>query len=369
MYNLCYEIIYIIITLYTIILAMVDNNKQRKTRYINNLLIIVPCYNCKKTVKHCINSIYNTITIPFKLIVIDDASTDDTLNILKKLKEIRGYSLVENKNNIGKCQSINTTWKNNISEYIMIIDSDVIINEKGCQEMFNRIMYDNRVGAVSTRISVIKKGIFSWFIGLDYGFMALFNMANNITTSLSLWGGCSLYKRKALESINGLKNSMIIEDMDSALRLIKKGWRVEQGYSPSYTYPPESINKWVEQKLRWAAGGLQCFAHHPIQFIKSPIIIGYSLIYFMGYLLIISGLFYHSIFNITLYTAIIIFILNSLPAYVIEVESYKDIKKIWYLIFYSLVYYPLSIILVVIGFIKGIYLLISKRKGGRAWVN
>lgn len=66
-----------------------NNNLQglEKTAPVS---VVIPAYNCAATILDAIDSITSQTVMPFELIVVDDASNDDTkevvLNIQKKLK-------------------------------------------------------------------------------------------------------------------------------------------------------------------------------------------------------------------------------------------------------------------------------------------
>jgi glycosyltransferase involved in cell wall biosynthesis len=48
--------------------------------------VIIPCYNNRDTIERAINSIINQTLSPLEIILIDDASTDDTLTVLALLQ-------------------------------------------------------------------------------------------------------------------------------------------------------------------------------------------------------------------------------------------------------------------------------------------
>ena len=52
---------------------------------MNTIAIIIPIYNSEKTIKRCIDSILSQSFNDFKVICINDGSTDNSLNILKNI--------------------------------------------------------------------------------------------------------------------------------------------------------------------------------------------------------------------------------------------------------------------------------------------
>lgn len=85
--------------------------------------IIIPAYNTEKYIKHCLDSILNQSYQNFEVIIIDDCSTDNTIEIIHGYKDQR-IKLVKNARNSGPSFSRNKGIKLALGEYIAILDSD-----------------------------------------------------------------------------------------------------------------------------------------------------------------------------------------------------------------------------------------------------
>lgn len=103
--------------------------------------VIVPCYNCAEYVSNCINSILNQ-TIGFEnieLLLIDDASTDNTSDILKKYEERYpdniGVILCEKNGRQGTARNIGLQYAS--GEYVSFVDSDDWIRS----DMYERLLF------------------------------------------------------------------------------------------------------------------------------------------------------------------------------------------------------------------------------------
>ncbi len=81
--------------------------------------IIIPCHNAHKYSKYCVNSIIEHTYSEYKLIVIDNGSTDDTKDW--------SYVTIRNDKNLGFAKSINQGIKAGDSEYICILNNDIIV--------------------------------------------------------------------------------------------------------------------------------------------------------------------------------------------------------------------------------------------------
>ena len=67
--------------------------------------IYIPAFNAESTIKPCINSILAQTVRPLEILVINDASTDNTQNIL--LEFGNKINVIENLTNLGLSHSMN----------------------------------------------------------------------------------------------------------------------------------------------------------------------------------------------------------------------------------------------------------------------
>ena len=85
--------------------------------------IIMPTYNRENIIMHAINSVLNQTYSNFELIIVDDASNDATISLLKSIKEDR-IKIFQNNENMGSSYSRNIGLKNAKGDIIMYLDSD-----------------------------------------------------------------------------------------------------------------------------------------------------------------------------------------------------------------------------------------------------
>ena len=86
--------------------------------------VCMPCYNASKYIKECMDSVLNQSLTDFELIIVDDGSTDQTVNIIKTYSDSR-IRLIENEHNF--IQSLNTSIRMAEGKYIARMDSDDIM--------------------------------------------------------------------------------------------------------------------------------------------------------------------------------------------------------------------------------------------------
>lgn len=85
--------------------------------------VLLPVYNCELYIKEAIDSILNQTFSDFELLIIDDASTDKTLEIIKSFTDSR-IVIKEKPKNLGYTDSLNYGLTIAKGEYIARMDGD-----------------------------------------------------------------------------------------------------------------------------------------------------------------------------------------------------------------------------------------------------
>ncbi len=98
--------------------------------------VIVPAYNCEKTIKTTIDSILSQTYQNFEIIVINDCSKDRTVEIVRTINDSR-IVLLENVSQSGAAFSRNRGIKNARGEYIAFLDGDDIWLETKLEEQLS----------------------------------------------------------------------------------------------------------------------------------------------------------------------------------------------------------------------------------------
>lgn len=88
---------------------------------MNKLSVIIVSYNSGKFIKKCVNSVLKNLPDDGEIIVIDNASTDKTLEILSKCK------VIESKINLGFSKGNNEAVKEAKGEYLFFLNPDTEI--------------------------------------------------------------------------------------------------------------------------------------------------------------------------------------------------------------------------------------------------
>lgn len=121
--------------------------------------VIIPVYNAEKDINRCLESIVNQDYKNIEVLLINDGSHDNSLNILKEYEKNYKYIKVIDQKNIGVARTRNNAVKIAKGKYIMFVDNDDYIDSNYISTYINEIEkedYDIVIGGY-IRITEDKK--------------------------------------------------------------------------------------------------------------------------------------------------------------------------------------------------------------------
>lgn len=109
--------------------------------------VIIPTYNRAKYIKKAIESVLNQTFSDFELIIADDASTDNTKEIVSSIKDSR-IIYFKNEKNLERCITRNKGIQMAKGKYIAFLDSDDYHLPNHLEILYNEIKKQNEPEAV-----------------------------------------------------------------------------------------------------------------------------------------------------------------------------------------------------------------------------
>lgn len=111
--------------------------------------IIIPMYNSEKHLKSCVDSILNQTLRDFEIIIIDDASTDNSVNICRELYgDNEKVNLICQEKNQGPGMARNRGIKTARGEYIFFVDSDDVIVPDALEKLYKAMQVESEIDVV-----------------------------------------------------------------------------------------------------------------------------------------------------------------------------------------------------------------------------
>ena len=106
--------------------------------------IILPTYNCQDFIADCLNSLINDPLQDIEIIIVDDASTDNTKSLIKLFMEKdERIKLFENLINLGVSATRNLGLLKTTGHYTFVMDPDDFLVKDSLIKMYEKIVKDN----------------------------------------------------------------------------------------------------------------------------------------------------------------------------------------------------------------------------------
>lgn len=106
------------------------------------LSVVIPTYNEEKDIGNCLNSLFKQSYKNFEIIVVDDGSTDNTKNIVKKSKKVK---LIEGEHK-GPGFSRNLGAKRAKGKILIFVDADMIFDKDYLKHLVGPIIKGECIG-------------------------------------------------------------------------------------------------------------------------------------------------------------------------------------------------------------------------------
>lgn len=205
--------------------------------------IIIPNYNNELTIKNTISSILKNKYENIEIIIVDDCSTDNSVNIINE--NFAGNPKVKlyfNEKNMGAYYSRNKGILLSTGFYITIVDGDDIINSQ--KFIFEKNILDGL--NVSNKIEI-------WGFGTGYERL---HYENNIKEVQKIetnktWLPKYLFYRKLFNYIGYFKNNRFSSDSEFNRRAKKYGYKLASDIKKIYYYSFTKPGKNLTQIYDW----------------------------------------------------------------------------------------------------------------------
>ncbi|RGY96547.1 glycosyltransferase family 2 protein [Clostridium sp. AM58-1XD] len=103
--------------------------------------VLIPIYNVSDYLNECLSSVINQSEKDLEIICVEDASTDNSLEILEKFAEKdKRIKIIRHTENKGLCQTRKDAVAVAHGEYIMFLDSDDYLSLDACENLYKEIV-------------------------------------------------------------------------------------------------------------------------------------------------------------------------------------------------------------------------------------
>ena len=272
--------------------------------------LLVPAYNEAATIAGSVRSLLQLQYPEFEIIVVNDGSTDDTLQVLMRefrlvrfpqayrvavpVSDVHGvYRSVQHHNlimidkaNGGKADALNAALNAARHPLFCAVDADSILQRDSLQRIVRPFLEDARVIAAGGTVRVangcqvsggflqrveIPRSLLARIQVVEYLRAFLFGRLgwSPLNAMLIISGAFGLFRRDAVIAVGGYRRDTIGEDMELVVRLHehyrlrRRSYRIVYVPSPiCWTEVPQSLQVLRSQRIRWQRGLVESLWAH-----------------------------------------------------------------------------------------------------------
>ncbi len=227
--------------------------------------VLIPAYNEESVIVQTVQSVLLSDLDDIRVIVVDDGSSDRTLELLESNFGKNNNVQIIHQVNRGKAAALNNALSHAKREFVVTIDADTEIEPDAIRKLL-RHFSDPRVGAVAGNVKVGNRSrwLTRWqaleYITSQNMEKRAFDLLNCITV---VPGALGAWRREAIEAVGGITADTVAEDADLTIAIRRLGWRVTYDEEAiAWTEAPETPGQLIRQRFRWTFGTLQSFWKH-----------------------------------------------------------------------------------------------------------
>ena len=241
-----------------------------------SLSIVIPCYNEGKSIGGVIESLLNSSYVGLKkIIVVDDCSTDNSYEIIKKYeKKYNIVFVVKTPKMMGKAScSKNYGAKFTDTELIGFVDADSYPEKDAITKMIG-FFDDKEIAAVTASIFVKRMDKFIEKLqSVEYKIIVFSRKLLGFIDAIYVTPGpLAIYRKKYFDKVGRFDEENYTEDIELTWNFLSKGYKVGMSVpSKAYTIVPDNTKDWYRQRIRWNIGGLQAINKYKKTFLKRGI--------------------------------------------------------------------------------------------------
>jgi glycosyltransferase involved in cell wall biosynthesis len=229
------------------------------------LSIVIPCFNEKNTIEEILNRVISVSVLPWQkeIIVVNDASTDGTGDILKKFESrVKIIHLMKNE---GKGTAVKRGLEEATGDYIIIQDADLEYDPKEIPSLLGGVNNNNVVYGSRNLHHIKRKGFYSQRLGVWF-ITKLINKLYSVKLT-DVWTCYKLFPKEA-------KKYFVLGRFEA--ELIFTISMAHEGYSfaeKPITHVPRNMKEGKKIRYRDGVRAIQLILAHRLLNIKKPKVI------------------------------------------------------------------------------------------------
>ncbi|MFC1631394.1 glycosyltransferase family 2 protein [Candidatus Omnitrophota bacterium] len=205
--------------------------------------VVIPNYNGARTIGDCLSSVLALDYTNFEIVLVDDASTDESLAIVRS--SFPDIKIIENSKNLGFVRAVNRGIRVSGGEIVVLLNMDTVVRGDWLKQLVKGLISDREIAIVGSKIldadqrtiqhagGMLNNNAVAVHLGRGEADSGQYDCLREVDY---VCGASIGFRRKLLREIGYLDEGfspLYYEDTDLAFRAKRRGYRV--------VYVPESV--------------------------------------------------------------------------------------------------------------------------------
>lgn len=252
--------------------------------------IMVPAHNEAEVIEDTVRALaaFDYPRDCYEVLVINDASTDDTPQILDALAaeypHVQVMHVPKGVGGKGKSRTLNLGLPRTRGELIAVYDADNTPEPQALRLLVATLLEDPQLAAVNGKVRT-RNWTASWltrFINLEFmyfqwlyqgGRWRLLRLSTLMGTNYLIW-------RKYLTALGGFDEASLVDDTEMSFRLFQAGYAIRWvPYAVTWEQEPDTFAVWFKQRMRWSKGNFYVTFKYLPKALNNPYPLGLEMLY------------------------------------------------------------------------------------------
>lgn len=227
--------------------------------------VLIPAYCEGRVIRKTLSGVLGMNYPSFEVVVVDDASVDDTVEQIADLVEGGKVRLIRKQRNEGKAMALNDALPCLNGELVLIMDADAYPDRYLLRWLVPHFQSPRVAGVTGNPKVANRENFLAKLQVIEFtSIVSLLKRAQRVWGRiLTMSGVVGMFRKSSLFDVGLFSPEMATEDIDISWRLQKRAYDIRyESKALVYMQVPPTFARLWRQRVRWAKGLAQILRRH-----------------------------------------------------------------------------------------------------------
>jgi alpha-1,6-rhamnosyltransferase len=188
--------------------------------------ILVPCFNHERYIEESLLSVLEQDYENFELIVVNDGSTDASVEKIEALRRVHDFQFYQ-QDNQGVSAALNNALSHARGDLVVTHDSDDVMLAGRIRRQVSYMLDHPEVGLLGAKVIYIdSNGRPIKHKVVSHAPVQRWSFDELLADAYAVGGPVAMYRREAIDNVGGYDPTIKVQDFQMTLRIAKAGYQV-----------------------------------------------------------------------------------------------------------------------------------------------